>query len=129
MRSPLTSSSNSPLSLLEQAAIEELKHTPAQLSRLERLLIAVIVELGRLQSSTERAEAPFAPRLERLTKRENDVLRLVVDGHSNKSAALQLGISDRTVEVHRLRILHKVGVRNSTELIRMMTTPAPPRAA
>jgi DNA-binding NarL/FixJ family response regulator len=111
-----------PLSVLEKAAIEELNETPAELTRLERLLIAAIVEIGRLEArSPARPAIPDVPDFPGLTPRENEVLKLVMAGHTNKSAGEVLGISDRTVELHRLRILKKVGVRSTAELVRMVT--------
>ena len=108
-----------PLSILERAAIEELDQTTTGLSRLERLLIAAIVEIGRLgDDSTQHIPLP---QLKGLTNREREVLELIVDGHTNRSAASVLGISARTVEVHRLRILRKLGVRTSAELVRVVT--------
>lgn len=110
------------LSVLEKAAIEELNETPAELTRLERLLIAAIVEIGRMEASASAAPRHTAiPDFPGLTPRENDVLKLVMAGHTNRSAGQVLGISDRTVELHRLRILKKVGVRSTAELVRMVT--------
>ncbi len=57
-----------------------------------------------------------APRVE-LTPREREVLRFVLAGKPNKLTAWTLGISQRTVEVHRSRIFQKMGVRNAIELV------------
>lgn len=54
-----------------------------------------------------------------LTPRENDVLSQIMTGASNKEAALKLGISYRTVEVHRSRIMEKLGAKNLVELVRI----------
>lgn len=54
----------------------------------------------------------------RLTEREREVLRLVVEGKSNKEIAQQLVISPKTASVHRTNIMEKLGVRNSAELVR-----------
>lgn len=113
-----------PLSILERAAIEELDHTPHELSRLERLLIAAIVEIGRLGGTGSHPEATLQP-VDGLTPREQEVLRLVVEGHTNKSAGAILGISARTVEIHRLRVQKKLGVRSSAELVRVVTGGGP----
>ncbi len=55
---------------------------------------------------------------EKLTERERDILRLVVDGHSNKEIARALSISPKTVSVHRTNIMSKLGVQNSADLVR-----------
>jgi FixJ family two-component response regulator len=57
------------------------------------------------------------PGREPLTRREREVLERLADGASNKEAALQLGLSSRTIEGHRASILKKVGVRNTAELV------------
>ena len=54
----------------------------------------------------------------RLTEREREVLRLVVEGKSNKEIAQLLVISPKTASVHRTNIMEKLGVRNSAELVR-----------
>ena len=59
-------------------------------------------------------------RLEGLTERERDVMRLVVGGLPNKLVADQLDISVRTVEVHRARVFEKMGVKSAVELANLM---------
>lgn len=58
-------------------------------------------------------------RLALLTEREREVLALAVAGHSNKDIARRLGISYRTVEVHRSRILSKTGAASLIELAQL----------
>jgi two-component system response regulator DctR len=55
-------------------------------------------------------------RLESLTEREREVLRLVAEGLPNKAVADQLAISVRTVEVHRARVFDKMDVKSAVEL-------------
>ena len=54
-----------------------------------------------------------------LTPRERDVLCQIMTGASNKQAALRLGISHRTVEIHRSRIMEKLGAKNLVDLVRI----------
>lgn len=54
-----------------------------------------------------------------LTFRERQILRYVVDGRTNKEIAGDLGLSYRTVEVHRRHIMEKIGARNTAELVRL----------
>lgn len=59
-------------------------------------------------------------RIEELTDRERDVMRLVVEGLPNKLIADQLAISVRTVEVHRARVFEKMDVRSAVELANLL---------
>ncbi len=57
-----------------------------------------------------------------LTPREREVLQLITNGQSNKEAGRDLGISPRTVEVHRARVMEKLGARNTADLMRIVLT-------
>ena len=61
-------------------------------------------------------------RLQELTERERDVMRLVVEGVPNKLIADQLDISVRTVEVHRARVFDKMQVKSAVELANLLRT-------
>lgn len=70
-------------------------------------------------------------RLRQLTEREHQVLGAVLEGLQNKMIAFNLGISSRTVEVHRANVMAKMEARNLAELMRMVITSggiAPPVA-
>lgn len=58
-------------------------------------------------------------RLDLLTKRETQILRLVVEGMTNKAIAVHLGLSRRTVETHRANIMRKTGSHSLPDLIRV----------
>ncbi|MGI9518964.1 MAG: PAS domain-containing protein [Pirellulaceae bacterium] len=57
--------------------------------------------------------------LETLTPRERQIMHLIVDGQPNKTIAKHLGISQRTVEKHRERVMKKLEVRNIPDLVRL----------
>lgn len=61
-------------------------------------------------------------RLKTLTSREEEVLRLVTQGKANKVVAADLGISQRTVEVHRAHLMEKMGASSLAQLVRMRMT-------
>ena len=60
------------------------------------------------------------PGHERLTARERDVLGRIAQGASNKEAGRELDISPRTIEVHRARIMEKLGAKNAADLMRIV---------
>ncbi len=74
---------------------------------------------GREIDDAEHARETAASALQSLSEREAEVMQLVVAGHTNKTAAAELGISDKTVEVHRARVMEKTGARSLSELVRM----------
>ena len=73
----------------------------------------------RLRRSAE------AARLDTLTAREREVLEHAAQGLHAKEIAARLGISPRTVEVHKTRIMEKLAVRNVAELVRFALAAAP----
>jgi FixJ family two-component response regulator len=59
-------------------------------------------------------------RFDSLTPREREVLTLVTRGKANKVMAGDLGVSQRTVEIHRARVMEKMGAASLAQLVRMM---------
>jgi FixJ family two-component response regulator len=59
-------------------------------------------------------------RLASLTPREKDVLQLLVQGQQNKVMAGELGLSQRTVEIHRAHVMEKMGAQSVAQLVRMV---------
>jgi RNA polymerase sigma factor (sigma-70 family) len=93
--------------------------------------------LERVQEALESDEALRAARADRdeirsrldtLTRRERDVLDLIVRGLSSKMIAAELGISMKTVEAHRTSTMQKMQARNAAELVRLTLTAAPDRS-
>jgi len=83
----------------------------ALVDRVEQALMLGAAELSRRRDQRQRAR-----RLAELTEREAEVMRLVIEGHPNKRIADELGISVRTVEVHRARVFEKMDVKSAVEL-------------
>lgn len=69
----------------------------------------------RKQETRSRIDA----RRQTLTPREREVMDLVVTGKANKVIAFELGVSQRTVEVHRARVMEKMQARSLADLVRM----------
>jgi len=86
---------------------------------------AMLLEVleGALRADRERRAAQPAAgvdqRVERLTSREREIVRLVTAGHQNREIGAQLGISPRTVEVHKAHLMDKLGCHTLAELLRL----------
>lgn len=76
---------------------------------------ARIDQAGRRHARADEAKV----KLEALTPREHDVLEGLVRGHPNKTIAYDLGISPRTVEIHRANLMGKLGVPSLSEALRI----------
>jgi FixJ family two-component response regulator len=90
-----------------------------------RVKEAISAQAARRANTAPPASLHF-PGREPLSRREQDVLACLASGASNKIAARQLGISPRTVEVHRARIMEKLGARNATDLMRIVLSEGRP---
>ena len=77
---------------------------------------ALALDRERERSAAEKAAV--RAQFERLTDREREVMSCVVEGLTNKSVADRLGISEKTVEIHRARVMRKTGSRSLSELVR-----------
>jgi FixJ family two-component response regulator len=77
-----------------------------------------LAEDARAREERERG-AEVSSRMVALTRREREVMAMVVDGLSNRRIAAHFGISARTVEIHRARVMEKMGADSLSELVRM----------
>ncbi len=87
----------------------------------EALLQAIRQAVARHASeqAREQAKQGIQARLQRLSPREREVLEHVIRGRLNKQIAADLGISEKTVKVHRGRVMEKMEVRSVAELVRL----------
>ncbi len=67
------------------------------------------------------AQQEIEERIAALTGRERQVMEMIVSGKANKVIALDLGLSQRTVELHRARVMEKMSARSLADLVRMVT--------
>ncbi|MCC5793807.1 MAG: response regulator transcription factor [Chromatiales bacterium] len=77
------------------------------------------INLDAAQRSEEEQQRAVGERYETLTPREREVMECVVRGLANKVIAMDLELSQRTVEIHRARVMEKMHARSLAELVRM----------
>jgi two-component system, LuxR family, response regulator FixJ len=77
------------------------------------------LEQDRQNRGTLARRADVQHRFETLTPREKQVMRMVVDGAANKVIAIDLGLSERTVEIHRAKVMEKMDARSVAHLVKL----------
>lgn len=84
-----------------------------------------VVHRSLLSSSSNASDRVFRAEMGRrvacLTRRERDVLQLIVEARNNREIGMALGISHKTVDIHRSNILRKLELDSSTDMIRTLT--------
>ena len=92
---------------------------PIRISRLVEIVTRALDHSRELLDKA-RARRELAARFARLTAREREVCRFVARGFLNKQIAAELGASEKTIKIHRARVLHKLHVGSAVELARLM---------
>lgn len=94
----------------------------------DRLLEVIDAAVARNKAARrDQAEvAGFKARLEQLTQREREVIRMVAQGYSNKEVAAEFGISEKTVQVHRGSAYRKLDLHNAAEIARLLLLSGDP---
>ncbi len=115
----LTGHGDIPLSVraIKQGAIDFLTK-PVTAADLLASVHAALLASDALDAQATRLHAA-ASRIVGLTERERQVMALAVEGLANKEIARRLGISHRTVEIHKTRIMHKTGAESLVDLLRI----------
>ena len=109
------------VSAVQKGAVDFIEKPFHAESVIERVAEAIETSIHVRKNDTKEFK-----RSELLTPRERDVVNQISCGASNKEAARALGISSRTVEVHRARIMEKLQVRNAAELVHLVLTGTTP---
>lgn len=102
---------------MRRGALDFIRKPFREQDLLDRINEALDVELVRRKQFIEQSE--LLDRVGSLTERERAVFQSVADGEMNKSIGFDLGISERTVEVHRANVMKKLGARTLADLIRI----------
>jgi two-component system, LuxR family, response regulator FixJ len=102
-----------------QAGAVDFLEKPFSNQQLLRLVEQALEQEAQLRAQRQR-RAEREARLAHLTPREREVLDLVVAGDTNKEIAAQLGIGLRTVEMHRQKVMRKLGVRSAVDLMHLL---------
>lgn len=84
---------------------------------LESIRNALIKDVDQRMAQSARAD--IATRLAHLTPREHEVMEMVTSGRANKDIAKTLGVSSKTVEAHRARVMEKMQASSLAELVKM----------
>jgi two-component system response regulator FixJ len=84
-----------------------------------RLLQSIEQAIKSAASAVIETDPNLTARFAKLTPREMDVMRQLVIGHPNKIIAINLGLSPRTVEIHRGRVMRKTGAESLSHLVRL----------
>ena len=92
---------------------------PARITELVEAIDEGLARAERLRQQIA-ANASLEERLASLTRRERQVLQLVITGKMNKQIAAQLGAAEKTIKVHRGRVMDKMHVRSVAELVAMI---------
>jgi two-component system response regulator FixJ len=105
---------------MQKGAVDFIQKPFRDQELLDRIREALATDEERREEQQLHAEVN--ERLSRLTNREREVFDLVVTGKPNKVIAYELGVSQRTVEIHRARVMEKMQARSLADLVKMHMT-------
>jgi two-component system response regulator FixJ len=105
---------------MKEGAFEFIQKPFRDQDLLDRINHALKQDAENRNTVARRAEVLH--RLESLTPRERQVMDLVVDGAANKVIAIDLDLSERTVEIHRHKVMEKMGARSVAHLVKLHLT-------
>ena len=105
---------------MQKGAVDFIQKPFRDQELLDRVREALATDEERREE--QQLHAKVNERLSRLTNREREVFDLVVTGKPNKVIAYELGVSQRTVEIHRARVMEKMQARSLADLVKMHMT-------
>jgi two-component system response regulator FixJ len=107
---------------MKEGAFEFIQKPFRDQDLLDRINHALKQDADNRTNAARRSEVQH--RVESLTPREKQVMNFIVDGSANKVIAIDLGLSERTVEIHRAKVMEKMGARSVAHLVKLHLTLA-----
>jgi two-component system, LuxR family, response regulator FixJ len=102
---------------MKEGAFEFIQKPFRDQDLLDRINHALKQDADNRTNAARRSEVQH--RLESLTPREKQVMNFIVDGSANKVIAIDLGLSERTVEIHRAKVMEKMAARSVAHLVKL----------
>lgn len=103
---------------MKEGAVDFIQKPYREEALLEKIESALKQDLEQRKTLDERQE--IVRRIKTLTPRETEIMERMIGGQANKVIAIELEISQRTVEIHRSRVMHKMGTHSLAHLVRMV---------
>ena len=103
---------------MQHGAVDFIQKPYREQDLLDKINQALALDARQRSELKERQE--IIKRIDTLTPREREVMDMMVDGNANKVIAIELGISQRTVEIHRSRVMEKMNTNSLAHLVRMV---------
>lgn len=103
---------------MKEGAVDFIQKPYREEALLEKIEAALEQDREQRKSLDERQE--IVRRIKSLTPREREIMDRMIAGQANKVIAIELEISQRTVEIHRSRVMHKMGTHSLAHLVRMV---------
>ena len=103
---------------MKEGAVDFIQKPYREKALLEKIEAALTEDLEQRKALDEKQE--IIRRIKSLTPREHEIMDRMIAGQANKVIAIELEISQRTVEIHRSRVMHKMGTHSLAHLVRMV---------
>ena len=103
---------------MKEGAVDFIQKPYREEALLEKIDAALAQDVEQRKTLGEKQE--ILRRVKSLTPREHEIMDRMIEGQANKVIAIELEISQRTVEIHRSRVMHKMGTHSLAHLVRMI---------
>ncbi|GGE76312.1 DNA-binding response regulator [Streptosporangium jomthongense] len=103
---------------MKEGAVDFIQKPYREEALLEKIEAALAQDMEQRKTLDEKQE--IIRRIKSLTPREHEIMDRMIEGQANKVIAIELEISQRTVEIHRSRVMHKMGTHSLAHLVRMV---------